>query len=59
MQLQDTTGQALHITVNGDTFTIYETARNAALDTFTKEEIDGIIEDGYYKQGSNALTINW
>lgn len=59
MKLQTIAGEALHVTIEGDTVTIYDTARNTALDTVTQEELDWILEAGYYKQGSNELTINW
>jgi len=59
MKLQTIAGEALHVTIEGDTVTIYDTARNVALDTFTQEDLDWILEAGYYKQGSDVLTINW
>ena len=59
MKLQTIAGEALHVIMEGNAVTIYDTKRNVALDSFTQDDLDWILKTGYYKQGSDTLTINW
>lgn len=58
MQLQTADRTSLIATLEGDKIAISYKDADYALDTFTQEEYDGIIEDGVIAS-NGKLTINW